>query len=74
MSREEYQIMNAAHDVVGKAAQILRNIDYCAQHGDPIGKDVSEMYLDMVRTQIVGTWQYLEALNRDIIERRKEKI
>lgn len=72
MSREEFQIMNAANEVVGMAAQILRNIEYCAQHGDTIGKDISDMYLNMLHTQIVGTVEYLRAMNRDIQKRREE--
>lgn len=72
MSREEFQIMNAAHEVAGMAAQILRNIEYCAQHGDTIGKDISDMYLNMLHTQIEGTVEYLRAMNRDIKKQRED--
>lgn len=72
MSREEFQVMNAAHEVVGMAAQILRNIEYCAQHGDTIGKDISDMYVNMLYTQIEGTVEYLRAMNRDIQRHREE--
>lgn len=71
MSRDEFQIINAARDVVGMAAQILRNIDYCTQHGDTIGKDISDMYVDMLHKQIEGTVAYLQAMNRDIMKRRE---
>lgn len=74
MSREEYQIINAAHDIVGITAQILRNIDYCEKHGGTIGEGIAELYLNMMQTQITGTWEYLQAINRDIRQRREVKI
>lgn len=71
MSRDEFQIINAAHEVVGMAAQILRDIDYCSQHGDPIGKDITDMYIHMLYTQIEGTVEYLRAMKKDIMKRRE---
>lgn len=71
MSRDEFQVLSAANEVAGMAAQILRNIEYCAQHGDTIGKDISDMYVNMLHTQIEGTVEYLRAMNRDIMKRKE---
>lgn len=71
MSRDEFQVLSAANEVAGMAAQILRDIDYCAQHGDPIGKDISDMYINMLHTQVEGTAEYLRAMRTDILKRRE---